>query len=111
MAAIASSGRPPFGAIDRSDKIRCAIWARALARVRNSGRFEPNSLAMFERFFVEGHPAAEVAAEFKTNAYAVYHCKNRIAAAIRSDLVALGHGRSSAEDLLEALVAADSEGR
>ena len=111
MAAIASSGRPPFGAIDRSDKIRCAIWARALARVRNSGRFEPNSLAMFERFFVEGHPAAEVAAEFKTNAYAVYHCKNRIAAAICSDLVALGHGRSSAEDLLEALVAADSEGR
>lgn len=88
------------------------VWTLAFERIRRSGRFEPNSLAMFRRFVVEGLPAAEVAAEFKTNPNAVYQCKNRVMSAVRDELHAFGQGRASLVDLCEALeAAAESEER
>ncbi len=88
------------------------VWTLAFERILRSGRFEPNSLAMFRRFVVEGLPAAEVAAEFKTNPNAVYQCKNRVMSAVRDELHAFGQGRASLVDLGEALeAAAESEER
>jgi len=88
------------------------VWTLAFERILRSGRFEPNSLAMFRRFVVEGLPAAEVAAEFKTNPNAVYQCKNRVMSAVRDELHAFGQGRASLVDLCEALeAAAESEER
>jgi DNA-directed RNA polymerase specialized sigma24 family protein len=97
---------------DVTPELQWRIWTLAFDRIQRSGRFEPNSLAMFRRFVVDGLPAAAVAAEFKTNPNAVYQCKNRVMSAVHDELRAFGHGRSSLLDLCEALeAAAESEDR
>ena len=97
------------GEPDESSELLWRVWTMALDRISRSGRFEPNTLAMFRRFAVEGRPAAAVAAEFKTNANAVYQCKNRVMAAVAAELRKFGHGRASLVDLHEALAAAEPE--
>ncbi len=102
----------PAAEPDGTPELMWRVWTLAFERILSSGRFEPNSLAMFRRFVVEGLPAAEVAAEFKTNPNAVYQCKNRVMSAVRDELHAFGQGRASLVDLCEALeAAAESEER
>ena len=87
------------------------IWALALERVFRRGRFSPNAKAVFRRVAVKGDSVAVVAREFKMEPNAVYQIRNRIFRAVRAEIDRFGHGRLSADDLLEALLAAEEEGR
>lgn len=87
------------------------IWALALERVFRRGRFSPNAKAVFRRVVVKGESVVVVAREFKMETNAVYQIRNRIFRAVRAEIDRFGHGRLSADDLLEALLAAEEEGR
>lgn len=87
------------------------IWALALERVFRRGRFSPNTKAVFHRVALKRESAAAVAREFKMETNAVYQIRNRIFRAVRAEIDRFGHGRLSADDLLEALLAAEEEGR
>lgn len=87
------------------------IWALALERVFRRGRFSPNAKAVFRRVAVKGESVAVVAREFKMEPNAIYQIRNRIFRAVRAEIDRFGHGRLSADDLLEALLAAEEEGR
>ena len=82
------------------------IWTLALARVFRSGRFSPNTQAVFRRVALEGESPATVGREFKLKPNAVYQIRNRILRAVRDELDRLGRGRLSASDLLDALESA-----
>ena len=87
------------------------IWTVALARVMRSGRFAPNTKTVFRRVALNGESAATVAREFKMEPNAVYQIRNRILRAVRAEIDRFGRSRLSADDLLEALLAAEREGR
>ena len=82
-----------------------------MARVFRSGRFAPNTLAAFRRVALEDVPVAEVAREFKLKPNAVYQLKSRILRAVRAELGHFGGNAVTLDDLAEALLAAEREGR
>lgn len=92
----------PSAAGDESET-QLRIWTLALARVFRSGRFSPNTQAVFRRVALEGESPADVGREFKLKPNAVYQIRNRILRAVREELDRLGRGRLSASDLLEKL--------
>lgn len=85
------------------------IWTLALERVLRSGRFSPNTQAVFRRVALEGESPADVGREFKLKPNAVYQIRNRILRAVREELDRFGRGRLSAADLLEKLEEDDAE--
>ena len=85
------------------------IWTLALKRVFRSGRFSPNTQAVFRRVALEGEAPADVGREFKLKPNAVYQIRNRILRAVREELDRFGRGRLSAADLLERLEEDDAE--
>ena len=85
------------------------IWTLALERVFRRGRFSPNAKAVFRRVAVKGESVAVVAREFKMEPNAIYQLRSRVMRAVRDELKAFGHGRLSADDLLEALLAAEQQ--
>ena len=95
----------PSAAGDESET-QLRIWTLALARVFRSGRFSPNTQAVFRRVALEGESPATVGREFKLKPNAVYQIRNRILRAVRDELDRLGRGRLSASDLLDALESA-----
>ena len=95
----------PSAAGDESET-QLRIWTLALARVFRSGRFSPNTQAVFRRVALEGESPADVGREFKLKPNAVYQIRNRILRAVRDELDRLGRGRLSASDLLDALESA-----
>ena len=97
----------PSAAGDESETL-LRIWTLALARVFRSGRFSPNTQAVFRRVALEGEAPADVGREFKLKPNAVYQIRNRILRAVREELDRFGRGRLSAADLLEKLEEADS---
>ena len=98
----------PSAAGDESET-QLRIWTLALARVFRSGRFSPNTQAVFRRVALEGESPADVGREFKLKPNAVYQIRNRILRAVREELDRLGRGRLSASDLLEKLEETDAE--
>ena len=97
----------PSGEDRDAEEVRLRIWTLALARVFRSGRFSPNTQAVFRRVALEGESPAVVGREFKLKPNAVYQIRNRILRAVRKELDRFGHGRLSASDLLAALESAD----
>ena len=95
----------PSAAGDESET-QLRIWTLALARVFRSGRFSPNTQAVFRRVALEGEAPADVGREFKLKPNAVYQIRNRILRAVREELDRFGRGRLSASDLLDALESA-----
>ena len=95
----------PSAAGDESET-QLRIWTLALARVFRSGRFSPNTQAVFRRVALEGESPATVGREFKLKPNAVYQIRNRILRAVRDELDRFGRGRLSASDLLDALESA-----
>ena len=89
-----------------SEEVLLRIWTLALARVFRSGRFSPNTQAVFRRVALEGESPAVVGREFKLKPNAVYQIRNRILRAVREELDRFGRGRLSASDLLDALESA-----
>ncbi len=87
------------------------VWSLTMARVFRSGRFAPNTLAAFRRVALEDVPVAEVAREFKLKPNAVYQLKSRILRAVRAELDHFGGNAVTLDDLAEALLAAEREGR
>ena len=98
----------PSAAGDESET-QLRIWTLALARVFRSGRFSPNTQAVFRRVALEGESPADVGREFKLKPNAVYQIRNRILRAVRDELDRFGRGRLSASDLLEKLEETDAE--
>ena len=98
----------PSAAGDESETL-LRIWTLALERVLRSGRFSPNTQAVFRRVALEGEAPADVGREFKLKPNAVYQIRNRILRAVREELDRLGRGRLSAADLLEKLEEDDAE--
>ena len=96
----------PSAAGDESET-QLRIWTLALARVFRSGRFSPNTQAVFRRVALEGESPATVGREFKLKPNAVYQIRNRILRAVREELDRFGRGRLSVSDLLDALESAD----
>ena len=96
---------------DSSRELSLQVWTLAFARVVRSGRFAPNTIAAFKRLTLEETPVADVAREFKLLPNAVYQLKNRVLCAVRRELGRFGGRRRSLEDLAEALLAAEREGR
>ena len=101
---------PDPGEGDASETL-CGIWSLALARVMRSGRFAPNTKTVFRRVALEGESPAAVAREFRMETNAVYQLRSRVMLAVRREIDRFGGGRLSAGDLLEALLAAEREGR
>lgn len=97
----------PSGEDRDAEEIRLRIWTLALARVFRSGRFSPNTKAVFRRVALEGESPAAVGREFRLKPNAVYQIRNRILRAVREELDRFGRGRLSASDLLDALESAD----
>ena len=95
----------PSAAGDESET-QLRIWTLALARVFRSGRFSPNTQAVFRRVALEGESPVDVGREFKLKPNAVYQIRNRILRAVREELDRFGRGRLSASDLLDALESA-----
>ena len=87
------------------------VWSLTMARVFRSGRFAPNTLAAFRRVALEDVPVADVAREFKLKPNAVYQLKSRILRAVRAELGHFGGNAVTLDDLAEALLAAEREGR
>lgn len=98
----------PSAAGDESETL-LRIWTLALKRVFRSGRFSPNTQAVFRRVALEGEAPADVGREFKLKPNAVYQIRNRILRAVREELDRFGRGRLSAADLLEKLEEDDAE--
>ena len=98
----------PSAAGDESETL-LRIWTLALGRVLRSGRFSPNTQAVFRRVALEGEAPADVGREFKLKPNAVYQIRNRILRAVREELDRFGRGRLSASDLLATLEEADAE--
>lgn len=96
---------------DEAGETLLQVWTLALARVVRSGRFAPNTLAAFRRVALDGVPVPDVAREFKLVPNAVYQLKSRILGAVRAELDRFGRGRLSLDELAEALLAAEREGR
>ena len=96
---------------DAADELLPQIWTLALARIMRSGTFSPNTLAAFRRAVLENVPVSDVVREFKLNPNAIYQIKNRVLRAVRAELDRFGRKRLSPEELLEALLAAEREGR
>ena len=96
---------------DAADELLPQIWTLALARIMRSGTFSPNTLAAFRRAVLENVPVSDVVREFKLKPNALYQIKNRVLRAVRAELDRFGRGRLSPEELLEALLAAEREGR
>lgn len=96
---------------DDSSELSLQVWTLALARVLRSGRFSPNTIAAFRRLALEESPVSDVAREFKLKPNAVYQLKSRILRAVRAELERFGGNRLPLEDLAEALLAAEREGR
>lgn len=105
---VLADARPAPDAGDRdSGETLLRIWTLALARVFRSGRFSPNTQAVFRRVALEGESPADVGREFKLKPNAVYQIRNRILRAVREELDRFGRRRLSASDLLDALESAD----
>ncbi len=96
---------------DASNELSLQVWTLALTRVLRSGRFTPNTIAAFRRLALEAIPVSDVACEFKLKPNAVYQLKSRILRAVRAELDRFGGRRLPLEDLAEALLAAEREGR
>ena len=113
MAArrTAAAAETPAPEPDVDGELAVQIWSLALARVFRSGRFAPNTMAAFRRVALENVPVADVAREFKLKPNAVYQIKNRIMKAVREELDRFGGKGAALDDLAEALVAAEREGR
>ena len=102
--ADARPAEPSADADESETQLR--IWTLALARVFRSGRFSPNTQAVFRRVALEGESPVDVGREFKLKPNAVYQIRNRILRAVREELDRFGRGRLSAADLLDALESA-----
>lgn len=102
--ADARPAEPSADADESETQLR--IWTLALARVFRSGRFSPNTQAVFRRVALEGESPVDVGREFKLKPNAVYQIRNRILRAVREELDRFGRGRLSASDLLDALESA-----
>ena len=96
---------------DSNGELAIQVWSLAMARVLRSGRFAPNTMAAFRRVALEDVPAADVAREFKLKPNAVYQLKNRILRAVREELNHFGGGCATLDDIAEAMLAAEREGR
>ena len=105
--ADARPAEPSADADESETQLR--IWTLALARVFRSGRFSPNTQAVFRRVALDGESPATVGREFKLKPNAVYQIRNRILRAVRDELDRFGRGRLSASDLLEKLEETDAE--
>ena len=105
--ADARPAEPSADADESETQLR--IWTLALARVFRSGRFSPNTQAVFRRVALDGESPATVGREFKLKPNAVYQIRNRILRAVREELDRFGRGRLSASDLLEKLEETDAE--
>lgn len=101
----------PSATNDDSGELLPQIWTLAMVRINRSGRFSPNTLAAFRRLAIEGIPVAVVSREFGLKPNALYQIKNRILRAIRDELARFGGGRSSPEELLDALLDAERKGK
>ena len=108
--AVAETGEreaaPPTSDADRA--LMLEVWTLALARVLRNHAFTPTAKAVFRAHVLDDRPAADVAAEFRMRANAVYQIKDRVLRAVRRELAAFGQGRLPLADLHEALVAAQS---
>lgn len=107
--ALADALPAPPPAADGESETLLRIWTLALKRVFRSGRFSPNTQAVFRRVALEGEAPADVGREFKLKPNAVYQIRNRILRAVREELDRFGRGRLSAADLLEKLEEDDAE--
>jgi len=87
------------------------VWAMAMARVMRSARFAPNTMAAFRRVALDEVPVADVAREFKLKPNAVYQLKNRILRAVFEELRRFGGSSVTFEELADAMLAAEREGR
>ena len=96
---------------DPNGELAIQVWSLAMARVFRSGRFAPNTMAAFRRMAFEDKSAADVAREFKLKPNAVYQLKNRILRAVREELNHFGGGSATLDDIAEAMLAAEREGR
>lgn len=96
---------------DSNAELAIQVWSLALARVFRSGRFAPNTMAAFRRVALEDVPVADVSREFKLKPNAVYQLKSRILRAVRAELDHFGGSAVTLDDLAEALLAAEREGR
>ena len=106
--AVAETGEreagPETSDADRELMLEC--WTLALSRVLRRHAFTPNAKAVFRAHVLEDRPAADVAAEFRMRANAVYQIKDRVLRAVRRELLAFGQGRLPLADLHEALLSA-----
>ena len=107
--ALADARPAAPSADDDESETLLRIWTLALERVLRSGRFSPNTQAVFRRVALEGEAPADVGREFKLKPNAVYQIRNRILRAVREELDRFGRGRLSAADLLEKLEEDDAE--
>ena len=96
---------------DTSGELALQIWTLALARVFRTVAFAPNTKAIFRRAILENAPADEVVREFECKPGTIRQVRKRVLDAVRAELDRFGRGRLSLEDLADALLAAEREGR
>ena len=96
---------------DGTEELFLQIWSLALARVFRNGSFAPNPKAIFRRAVLDGAPTADIAREFDCKPGLVRQVRKRILDAVRAELDRFGRGRLSLDDLADALLAAEREGR
>lgn len=97
--------------VSADGELAIQVWSMALARVMRTGRFTPNTMAAFRRVALDEAPVTDVAREFKLKPNAVYQLKNRILRAVREELERFGGGGATLEELADAMLAAEREGR
>ena len=110
--AVAETGEREAGpeTFDASRGLMLECWTLALSRVLRRHSFTPNAKAVFRAHVIEDRPAADVAAEFRMRANAVYQVKDRVLRAVRRELLAFGQGRLPLAELHEALLLAERSG-
>lgn len=88
ITAISNSAEEKMrsAADDEERDTMLSIWSLAYSRVVMKRGFKPNTIAIFQSHVIEGNPVAQVAAEFKTSAMAVYQIKDRVVRAVRAEI-------------------------
>ena len=97
---------PDSGQTDETRETMLKVWTLALSRVLQSGRFDPNTKALFRRLVLEQAPVNEVAAEFRKTPNNIYQIKDRVLKSVHRELVSHGLGQKSLDEIQESLEAA-----
>ncbi len=111
ITSVPVSDDIPQPAPDASGELLVQVWTLALARVFRQVAFAPNTKAIFRRAVLENAPVEAVVAEFGCKPGTIRQVRKRVFDAVRAELDRFGHGSISLEDLADALLAAEREGR